>query len=67
MTGPVSLELRRVGVRWWLLKSPQALNVWMMARVSLGIVGELGPRGVSGSYGRDIASEAIEAAEALGI
>lgn len=65
MTGEVETELRVAGIRWWQL-GPEAFGVWMGARLSLGL-NETNTPAEAGVYQVDVASEAIEAAAALGL
>ena len=60
--GPISYDLRRVGTRWWQLRSKAAFDVWCGAAESLGL-----HRTEWGRHAPDISSEAIEHAEALGL
>lgn len=62
--GPVESELRRVGVRWWTL-GKEAYWMWEGAIVSLELASEEWT--LLGEIAADVASEAIEAAEALGL
>lgn len=64
--GPCALDLRQAGAKWWVLQRRESLDVWLGARLSLGleIVNTTAEGGV---YAVDVSSEAIEAAEALGL
>lgn len=64
--GPIGRELRRVGTCWWYICEPEAYELWLGARLSLGLAPVNTPA-EGGVYAIDIASEAIEAAEALSL
>jgi len=61
----VASELRRVGLAWWRIESSEARRVFDGAIISLELVAE---DWLSlGDIAPDVMSEAIEAAEALGL
>jgi hypothetical protein len=64
--GPVERDLRAAGVRWWRLVLLESMRVWRGARLSLGL-SEIPTVSEGSRYAPDIASEAIEHAEALGL
>lgn len=64
--GPCARDLRRVGPSWWRLDLPEAFELWLGARLSLGLPPVNTPA-EAGVYALDISSEAIEAADALGL
>ena len=61
----VAEELRLVGPQWWRLKTIRARFVWDDAARSLGLFEYEGT--TLGHFAIDVSSEAIEAAEALGL
>lgn len=66
MTGPVARDLRRAGLDWWKFRERESYRLWLGAVESLGL-GDHVARFKMSSVAGDIASEAIEAAEALGL
>lgn len=60
----VAEELRSVGVEWWRLETIRARMVWDDAAYNLGLIQRCGRLGHEAA---DVSSEAIEAAEALGL
>jgi hypothetical protein len=64
--GPLEADLRRVGTAWWRLVLDDSLALWVGARVSLGLP-EVKPMSELDTFAPDTASEAIEAAAALGL
>ncbi len=65
LMGECEVELRRVGVRWWRIGFEKAANVFDGAIVSLRLDREDWTH--LGDIAADVMSEAIEAAEALGL
>lgn len=63
--GPIEIELRQAGSRWWTIRSEAACNVWEGAILSVQLMDVPSPR--LGDIADDVSSEAIEAAEALGL
>lgn len=66
MNGQVSADLRQAGAYWWRLELPESMEIWRAARVSLGLPPTATPA-EGWAFNPDIASEAIEHAEALGL
>jgi hypothetical protein len=60
--GRITADLRQAGEQWWLLELPESMGIWREAARNLGLVGEEWKTHLG-----DIASEAIEHAEALGL
>jgi hypothetical protein len=66
MSGELAADLRRAGAQWWWLQHRESMEVWLGARLSLGLPPVNTPV-EGGVYADDISSEAIECAEALGL
>lgn len=60
--GPVTVDLRIAGSKWWLLGLPESLEIWQAATESLGL-----QKSDWGRCADDISSEAITHAEYLGL
>lgn len=65
--GEVSADLSRAGVRWWTLRHAASMEVWRAARESIGLCAWPPPPTEGDAFAPDIASEAIELAEAHGL
>lgn len=61
-SGMISRDLRQAGAMWWRLELPESMHIWRAAAANLGLADNEWKDDLG-----DIASEAIEHAEALGL